>query len=97
MIEPASNPQYKDANKIANVVLPGEPQYQPVMRGEAVAPDPVNAKPRKAPAAPAQHTPAWGGAPAPTPAAASNVPWAGQATPAPVPAASPAGPAWLNG
>jgi hypothetical protein len=27
MVEPASSPQYKDANKLANVVLPGEPQY----------------------------------------------------------------------
>ena len=47
MIEPASNPQYKDANKLANVVLPGDPQYAAVMRGENVQPEPVNAKPRK--------------------------------------------------
>ena len=36
MVEPASSPQYKDANKLANVVLPGEPQYAAVMRGETV-------------------------------------------------------------
>ena len=60
MVEPASNPQYKDANKLANVVLPGEPQYAAIMRGENVQPDPVNAKPRKAPDAPAAQAPAWG-------------------------------------
>ena len=47
MIEPASNPNYKDANKLANVVTPDEPQYAAVMRGESVPPEPVNAKPRK--------------------------------------------------
>ena len=36
MVEPASSPQYKDANKLANVVLPGEPQYAATMRGESV-------------------------------------------------------------
>ena len=36
MVEPTSDPQYKDANKLANVVLPGEPQYAAVMRGENV-------------------------------------------------------------
>ena len=60
MVEPASSAQYKDANKLANVVLPGEPQYASVMRGEAVPPEPVNAKPRKAPEAAAQQAPAWG-------------------------------------
>ena len=48
MVEPASSAQYKDANKLANVVLPGEPQYAAAMRGESVPPEPVNAKPRKA-------------------------------------------------
>jgi hypothetical protein len=101
MIEPASNSNYKDANKLANVVTPDEPQHAAVLRGEIVPPDPVNARPRKAEAA--------GTAPAP---AAAAVPWAAQAaptpasapafaaTPAPVPApmATPAAtPAWLNG
>ena len=45
MVEPASNPNYKDANKLANVVTPDEPQYAAVLRGETVPPDPVNAKP----------------------------------------------------
>lgn len=106
MVEPASNPNYKDANKLANVVTPDEPQYAAVLRGESVPPDPVNAKPRKAEAAPA--APAWT-TPAPVPAAAAT-PWVAQASP--VPAATPAPattsapvttpasaatPAWLNG
>ena len=91
MIEPASNPQYKDANKLANVVLPGEPQYVAIMRGETIAPDPVNAKPRKAAETPAQVAPAWG-APTP-PTAPTSVPWAAPSAPPP---ARPAGPDWLN-
>jgi hypothetical protein len=103
MVEPASNPNYKDANKLANVVTPDEPQYAAVMRGETVPPDPVNAKPRKVDATPA--APAWT---APAPAAAAT-PWAAQASapaaaPAPAtpsaPATTPASaatPAWLNG
>lgn len=91
MVEPASNPQYKDVNKIANVVLPGEAHYAAVMRGETMKPEPINAKPRKAAETSAQQKPAWGSAPAPSPQ--QNVPWAGaSASPAP-----PAGPAWLNG
>jgi hypothetical protein len=59
MVEPASSPQYNDQNKIANVVLRGDEQYEPVMRGEQVTPDPINARPRKS-AATAQATLAWG-------------------------------------
>jgi hypothetical protein len=100
MIEPASNANYKDANKLANVVTPDEPQYAAVMRGETVPPEPVNAKPRKVEAA--VTAPAWA-SPAPEPAKAA---WAAPAVgPAPTPAApppaaaaSPAGaPAWLRG
>ena len=94
MIEPASNPQYKDANKLANVVLPGEPQYLPTMKGEQVAPEPVNAKPRKPVDTPAQPAPAWG-APA-APATAPGVPWARQSTPTPPQPGPAAGPDWLN-
>jgi hypothetical protein len=91
MIEPASSAQYKDANKLAAVVLPGDPQYAPIMRGETVAPEPINAKPRKPAATPAPLTPAWD---APTaPAAAGSVPWAESPAPAIQPAA---GPDWLN-
>ena len=85
MIEPASNPNYKDANKLANVVTPDEPQYAAVMRGETVPPEPVNAKPRKVEAAvtaPAWATPATA---APEPATA---PWAARHRP-PAPAATP--------
>ena len=81
MIEPASNPHYKDANKLANVVLPDEPQYAAVMRGESVPPEPVNAKPRKAEAA--VTAPAWA-TPATAAPEAGTVPWAAGA-PAPRP------------
>ena len=95
MIEPASNPQYKDQNKLANVVLPGEAQYAAVMRGENVQPDPVNAKPRKA-AESATQAPAWGSAPNPAPAP-TGVPWANQGDSKPPQGAPATGPAWLNG
>ncbi len=100
MVEPASDAKYRDQNRLANVVLPDEAQYAAIMKGEAVAPDPINAKHRK-PAANsvASNAPAWatdaGQAQAPQPQ--GGVPWTQQppaATP-PQPAAS--GPAWLNG
>lgn len=97
MVEPASDAKYRDQNKLANVVLPGDPQYAAVMRGEAVPPEPVNAKPRKAQDTPAGQSPAWAsGLTAPAPAA-GGVPWAnqGQAPNSPQPAPA-AGPAWLN-
>lgn len=103
MVEPASNPQYKDQNRLANVVLPGDAQYAAVMRGENMPPEPVNAKPRK-PQETAPQAPAWSGGAAAAPApAAGGVPWANQpANPAPAsPPANPGtaapGPAWLNG
>ena len=76
MIEPASNPNYKDANKLANVVTPDEPQYAAVMRGENVPPEPVNAKPRKVEAAVDR---AGLGEPG-TPRRASPAPWAAGAS-----------------
>ena len=89
MVEPASNPQYRDQNRIANVVLPDEPHHAAIMRGETVPPDPVNAPPRKAAsvAAPGWQAPApaWGAA-QPSPAAPN---WGAT----PQPAAAPA-PAW---
>jgi hypothetical protein len=96
MVEPTSNLQYKDQNKLANVVLPGEPQYAAVMRGESVAPDPVNAKPRKAPET-APQAPAWGAPPVTPPAPTGGVPWANQGAATQPQAAPPTGPAWLNG
>jgi hypothetical protein len=99
MVEPSANPQYKDVNKLANVVLSGEPQYTPTMRGESVPPEPVNAKPRKATEAPANQAPAWAGHTAPVAAnGAAGVPWAAPQASAspPPPAAATTGPAWLN-
>jgi hypothetical protein len=103
MIEPASDPQYSDANKLANVVVPGEPAYAAIMRGESVAAEPVKARPRKSQTA-GQQVPGWT-----TPAAPSDKPWANQpaagvspavASPQPISSTTPAiatGPQWLNG
>lgn len=93
MVDPATDPQYSDKNVLANVVVPGEPQYAPVMRGEAVAPDPVNAKPRKGKVASgASGGPAWenqgGGGAAPA--------WQGNGQTPPPTSAPTNGPAWLN-
>ena len=100
MIEPASTLQYRDQNKLANIVLPGEPQYVAIMRGETMQPEPVNARPRKAAETPAAPTPAWGAPSAPAPAS-GDVPWANQGTPnqgtPKPPRAAVPGPAWLNG
>jgi hypothetical protein len=96
MVEPASNPQYRDQNKLANVVLPGDPQYAATMRGETVQPDPVNAKPRKAADTAVSQAPAWAtqsGASPQAPAASGGVPWSSQNAPKPQ---GNAGPAWLN-
>jgi hypothetical protein len=37
MVEPASNPQYRDQNRIANVVLPDEPQHAAIISPTAPA------------------------------------------------------------
>jgi hypothetical protein len=93
MIEPNSNSQYPDQNKLANVVLPGEPQYAAIMKGEAVPPEPINAKPRKARDAAPQNTPAWqSGGGGQTQSTGFGQQGAGQGTPA-----ASNGPAWLNG
>jgi hypothetical protein len=98
MVEPASSPQYRDQNRIANVVLPDEPHHAAIMRGETVPPEPVNAPPRKATSAPAPGwqapTPAWGAqpqAPAAAPAwgAQAPAPQPSQQSPAQQPPASP--------
>ena len=105
MVEPASDPKYRDQNRLANVVLPDEAQYAAVMKGEAVDPDPINAKPRK-PAATsvASNAPAWAtdAAPAQASQQQSGVPWTQQAPaqqqqPAAQVQPAAAGPAWLNG
>lgn len=89
MVEPASNPQYRDQNRIANVVLPDELHHAAIMRGETVPPDPVNAPPRKAASVAA---PGWQ-APAPAWGAAQSSPAGPNWGATPQPAASPA-PAW---
>jgi hypothetical protein len=96
MVDVSDNPNYRDSNKIANVVLPNEPAYAAIMRGETVAPEPVNAPPRKSAAA----VPAAWNAQAPAQAGWSNAPQAPAAQAQPstsAPAATPGGaPAWLN-
>jgi hypothetical protein len=97
MVEGSDNPNYRDSNKIANIVLPNEPAYGAIMRGEDVAPEPVNAPPRKSPAA----MPAAWNAQAPAQTGWSNAPHqapAAQAQPGASPVAPmPSGaPAWLN-
>src|SRR5262245_1297246 len=94
MVEPSSDPQYKDGNKLANVVVPGEPAYGPIMRGENVPADPVKARPRKQQPAGSQ-APAWN-----TASPVTDKPWTAQpgnaASSPPSPTAL-GGPAWLNG
>src|SRR5690606_39572964 len=113
MVEPASNPQYRDQNRIANVVLPDEPQYAAGMRGEAIPPEPINAPPRKAANAPAPEwqaaAPMWGGqqaalpttpawsAPAQVSPSASQPAASASPQSAPVAPPAPGMPAWLNG
>jgi hypothetical protein len=102
MVEPSSDPQYKDANKLANVVVPGEPAYGHIMRGEIVPADPVKARPRKQQPA-ASQAPAWNTAPPVTdkpwtaqPANGVSMP-AAQSAPSVPSTGAPAGPSWLNG
>lgn len=47
MVRPSDNPEYNDKNEIANCVFVTDPQYEAVMNGRSVAPDPIDAKPRK--------------------------------------------------
>lgn len=91
MIEPASNPQYRDVNRLANVVTPADKEYAVLARGEAVAPHPVGAKAKPPTAGPAQQslTPAWAGKAAAPPQQ--------QPQPQHPPTPKAAGPAWLNG
>ena len=58
MVEPASS-DYAASNRLANVVVPGEPEYAKIIAGQPVPPDPVNAAPRKSRAAAGTVAPAW--------------------------------------
>ncbi len=84
MIEPATEAKYKDQNKIANIVQPGDVHYGAIMSGQAVEPEPVNAKPRVAAKPDAAGFSFAGGAAQPGFAAAAPKP-------------TTAAPAWLNG
>lgn len=86
MVESSDNPNYRDSNKLANVVLPNEPVYAAIMRGESVTPDPVKAPPRKSNA---QTPPAWN-------AQASAQAPAAQPQSGTTPPPSSRAPAWLN-
>ena len=97
MVESSDNPNFRDSNKLANVVLPNEQAHAAIMRGEQVAPDPVNAPPRKAAA---QTPPAWN-APAPAQGGWSSTPQAPATASQPgeasaTPASPGTAPAWLN-
>lgn len=86
MVEPES-PGHAASNRIANIVVPGEPDYAKIMAGQPVPPDPVNASPRKTRPAAATPAPAWS---QPSQAAAPGQAFAADARPA-----APS-PQWLN-
>ena len=85
MVEPRSDGNAGGNNRIANIVLPGEPEYARIMAGQPVPPDPVNAVARKPRAGTAAVTPAWS-----QQASTEGSPGTGGAAPA---ASSPQ---WLN-
>lgn len=58
MIEPEST-GHAASNRIANIVVPGEPEYAKIMGGQPVPPDPVNAAPRKTRTGAPAASPAW--------------------------------------
>lgn len=89
MVEPASSAQYRDANKLANVVLPGDPHYDAIMKGVGVPPEPINARPRKGPETSTVQAPAWS-TPGPSGPglAGSGTPWSGQGSMTSGPASS---------
>jgi hypothetical protein len=98
-VEPSSNPQYSDSNKIDKIVLPNEAEWRKIMDGESVAAAPGN-RPRPAQGAqsPASATPAWGSNadPALNTAAPAQTQSTVQAQPAAQGQPAARGPAWLN-
>jgi len=98
-IEPSTNPSYGDSNRLDRVVLPNEPEWQKVMKGEIVLPAPSHRPARASQPKPAPQ-PAWN-QPAAAPAATQSAKpaWSAgsvQQQPAAPQSAKPAGPAWLN-
>jgi hypothetical protein len=101
-VEPSTDPQYPDRNKLDRPVLPNEKEWRAVMNGEDVAPSP--SRPRSAgtggSGAAMAPKPAWGQQQAKPAQQAAATAWQRPATP-PQDAgtgqpAKPAGPAWLN-
>jgi hypothetical protein len=94
MVRPSDNEQYSDKNEIANCVFVTDPQYEAVMNGQHVTPDPIGAKPKKqagSTAAPAQQALGWqNGAAAAAPAQQPMQPAAQQQ-------AAATAPSWVNG
>jgi hypothetical protein len=90
MVEPRSDGNAGGNNRIANIVLPGEPEYARVMAGQPVPPDPVNALPRKPRAGAGPVAPAW--------SQQGSAPHHNAEGPSGAPAAAPAtsSPQWLN-
>ncbi len=105
MVEAASDPRYRDSNKLERVVLPNEPDYRRIMAGEAMAAIPSQQRaPRAAPATGNATAAVWA-APAAAPAATPTPSWQRPAAAAPAaspPPSTPApqsasgGPSWLN-
>lgn len=101
-VEPSTNPDYGDTNRLDRVVLPGEPEYARIMAGETVPAQPSH-RPAKKATGPKAPAPSWG-PPQARPVAATTPAWAPPASSAPAPATPPppvpkpsGGPAWLNG
>jgi hypothetical protein len=96
-IEPSSNPQYNDSNKLDRVVLPNEAEWRKIMDGETVPAAPANrARAVQKAQPPASAAPAWGSTPAPAPdnATPAQSPQAAETPPQEAKASQ--GPAWLN-
>lgn len=91
MVEPGE-PGYRDQNRLANVVIRGEPNYEAIMRGESVEADPVNAQPKK-PKTQAAGAPAWGND---APAQNAGNSWANTPPQAAAQQSSAPAPAWLS-
>jgi hypothetical protein len=70
---------YPDKNRIAHVVVPNEPEWQPLMAGQEVEARPSGPVAARSTAAPQQSRPAWGNGaaqPASAPAAGTRPLWA---------------------
>jgi len=98
-IEPSTNPQYNDSNKLERVVLSTEPEWRKVMDGVVVPAQPSQ-RARPVQTAPASTQPAWNtGTPATHNPAAPNQSTPAQQQPAQQPvqqSQAGQGPAWLN-